>query len=82
MTERAHLRMHEMSENPEIARGVIGAVVLDLIRSGKDVSTAAIIEALEAIAVGKEARPGLNELLAKGALKVISDLRPREAGSA
>jgi predicted PhzF superfamily epimerase YddE/YHI9 len=73
--ERTQKAMREVTENPEIAKGTVGRIVLDMIGSGEDVSTGSIVAALEAILSGAENRAGINELLAKGALKVISDLR-------
>lgn len=73
--ERAKRQMREFSENPKIAAGPVGTVVLDMIERGEDTSTPAIIKALEDIASGKGDRAGISEVLATGALKVISALR-------
>ena len=73
--EQALRDMHEMAANPELAKGVVGTVVFDMIRAGTEVSMASIITTLEAIAAGANTRSGLNDVLAKGALKVISGLR-------
>ena len=74
--ERTRQGVQNLSENPEMAKGTIGAVVLDMIRTGEELSRAMIIVALEGVASGQKERPGVAPVLAKGALKVISDLQP------
>ena len=76
MDERTQKAMREVTENPEIAKGVVGSIVFDMIRAGDEVSTGSIVAALEAIVAGAGSRAGINDLLAKGALKIISGLRP------
>lgn len=73
--ERAKLQVRELSENPEMAKGAVGTVVLALLRSGEEVSTASIVAELEAAATGAASKSDLAEVLARGALKVIADLR-------
>lgn len=72
--ERALREMNDLATNPELAKGTVGTVVFALMQAGKEVSTASIVAALEAIVSGAEEASGLSDVLAKGALKVISDL--------
>lgn len=75
MFERTQRQAREMSENPDIAGGVVGAAVFHLIRSGDEVSTASLIATLEAVASDGIGIPDINGVLARGALKVIADLQ-------
>lgn len=76
MIERRDNTLREMSENPELAKGAVGTIVFDLMKAGEEVSLQAIIEEMEAAAAGRSSRSDLPEVLAKGALKVITDLKP------
>jgi carbamate kinase len=78
--ESTQNQMREMSENPDLAKGTIGTVVLALIRLGEEVSTAAIVAELEAAAAEVASKTNLTAVLARGALKVISNLRPTLEG--
>lgn len=79
LIERTENTMRALSEDPDMAKGAIGTVVLALMKSGEEVSTGSIMAELEAAAAGKPCRSDLREVLAKGALKVISDLPSRTA---
>ena len=74
MLERTDDTLRALSESPDLAKGAIETIVFDLMRAGEDVSTQAIVDELEAAAVGRSNRSDLAPVLAKGALKVISDL--------
>jgi hypothetical protein len=63
-----------MSEQPGLAQGTIGRLVLDMMGSGDDISHAAITAELEAIVEGNSLRIGYVPVLAQGALKAISDI--------
>ena len=79
--DRTKQLMHDMAENPDTARCTIGAIALELMATGVDVTADAIIEELSAAAHGRRSGT-INEMLAKGALKVISDLRKPEGSVA
>ncbi|WP_102226890.1 hypothetical protein [Acidimangrovimonas sediminis] len=66
--------LQKLAENPDLAKGTIGGLVLDMLRSGEEVSRGTIVRELEVMALGLSNRPGANDVLAKGALKVIFDL--------
>lgn len=72
---RAREEMRKLSTNPEMARGVIGTVVLDMIQKRETVSEDAIVLALEGIVSGAKPIDGMSEILAKGAITVIAGLR-------
>lgn len=77
LIERTQNTMRALSENPDMAKGAIGAVVLALMKSGEEVSIGAITEELESAAAGTPNRSDVAQVLARGALKVISDLPSR-----
>lgn len=75
MHHRAKQQVRDMAESPDIAKSVVGAIVLDMIRLGDEISFDSITLALEAVSKGLGDRAGINDLLASGALKVMADLR-------
>lgn len=71
------VQIQNVAGNPDMAKGTVGGLVLDMMQNGEEISRASIIAELEAIAAGKSPRDGFVDVLAAGALKVIADLPPR-----